>query len=74
MLIYSYTTYYVVGIQYRISVKIWLDKVHPYQAPVVHVLPSSDMRLNPNAYVNEQGVVSIGYLKRWKHVSSIILL
>jgi len=62
------------GSIYNIPIAIWLLDTHPYNAPMVFVKPTPDMRIKVSDYVHHDGKVSLPYLQEWKPGSSELLL
>jgi len=58
------------GTVYNIPIVIWLLDTHPYNAPMVFVKPTPDMRIKVSRHVDHNGKVYLPYLHDWKHGSS----
>ncbi|KAE8655550.1 Protein ELC [Hibiscus syriacus] len=59
------------GVNYNISVIIWLMESYPRYAPAVYVNPTRDMIIKrPHPHVSPSGLVSIPYLHNWIYPSS----
>lgn len=56
------------GSTYHIPVAIYLLDTHPYNAPMVFVKPTADMRIKISRHVDHTGKVYLPYLHDWKHV------
>jgi len=61
------------GNTYNIPIYIWLMDTHPYNAPMVFVKPTSDMKIKVSRHVDHNGKVYLPYLHDWKHDSSDLL-
>ena len=59
----------VTGIVYNIPVELWIMDVHPQNAPMVFVRPTTSMQIRSGGYVNANGKVDVPYLRDWAHVS-----
>jgi len=59
------------GNTYNIPIAIWLLNTHPYNAPMVFLKPTPEMRIKVSKYVMSDGKVHLPYLREWKHVSYI---
>ena len=55
-----------IGPTYNIPIIFWIHPKHPYEAPVVYVLPTTNMDIQPSQYVDANGRVHMPYLNFWK--------
>ena len=54
--------------QYNIPIRVWLQRGHPKDKPLVYVNPTSDMALASVSYVERDGRIAVPYLAEWKEV------
>ena len=60
------------GNRYDTPVEIWLEEDHPVAPPKAYVKPTSDMYISRDARdVLPNGLMTISYLKTWRHVKSL---
>lgn len=62
----NYVSDRCVGRTYNIPIIFWIHPKHPYEAPVVYVLPTANMDIQPSQYVDANGRVHMPYLNFWK--------
>ena len=60
--------YLFLGVEYNIPVCLWLLDTHPYNPPIVYVVPTNTMRIKQGRHVDSNGKVYLPYLHEWKHV------
>lgn len=54
------------GVKYNIPVQLWLSEHFPHRAPIVYVVPTSDMIIKPrHSFVDASGIVSTPYILQW---------
>lgn len=56
---------------YNIPLILWLHEVHPQNAPMVYVQPTSTMNVKAGPHVESNGTVRIPYLSEWRQVCYI---
>ena len=62
------------GVTYNIPVQLWLQELHPYVPPLVFVIPTRTMPIEPSSHVDTSGKVYLPYLHEWKYSSQVCLL
>ncbi|CCL99132.1 uncharacterized protein FIBRA_01146 [Fibroporia radiculosa] len=62
------------GAAYNIPIAIWLTRDYPRLAPIVYVVPTSDMLVRPGPDMDPSGRCQIEYLRHWDKKSEVRLL
>ncbi|KAH9484300.1 Tumor susceptibility gene 101 protein [Psilocybe cubensis] len=51
---------------YNIPVAIWLPREYPREAPIVYVVPTTEMVVRPGRYLDVSGRCRIEYMQQWE--------
>ncbi|KIJ69427.1 hypothetical protein HYDPIDRAFT_106038 [Hydnomerulius pinastri MD-312] len=57
------------GASYNIPIAVWVTKEYPRHPPIAYVVPTQDMLIRPNKYVDVSGQCNIEYLQGWQRKS-----
>lgn len=60
------------GASYNIPVASWIPHEYPRKAPIVYVVPTSDMLVRASKAVDPSGRCNFPYLQDWEQKSEVI--
>lgn len=66
----------LLGINYRnssynIPVAIWITREYPRQSPIAYVVPTADMLVRADRYVDPSGRCQTEYMQAWERKSEV---